>query len=177
MLKHVLAEYDLWCDSVAAQIPSFCAIQSWQIHGHGDDWCAQHIGPCVWQWNCNISSLLGYIAQFLNFRQKKNYHVRERGMIVFAASDRGQSGHHNWKTEPLMTLINFLEPLHKDCSCRMPLPFSCFMGPLGETPISLPTAASIRLTPTQLFWKHRQISWMIQRSSWPSCWVLKIRWL
>jgi hypothetical protein len=29
MLKHAVAEYALWCDRVAAQIPSFYAIQSW----------------------------------------------------------------------------------------------------------------------------------------------------
>jgi hypothetical protein len=86
MFKYAVAEYALWYESVAAQ-SHLCAIQSWQIHVHGDGLCTQHIWPGMWHGNCSLSSLLGYSAQCLNFRQKKNYNKRERGMIVFVASE------------------------------------------------------------------------------------------
>ena len=180
MLKHAFAEYALWCDSVAAQIPSFCAMQRWQIPVHGDSWCAQHIWPCMWHWNCNIS-LLGGNAQFLNFRQKKNYNFRERGMIVLAASEWIRQ-RTVWTPQLEDRVLNDTDKFPGTitqgfAAAEHHCPFSCLMGPLGETPISLPPAASIRLTPTQLFWKCRQISWMIHWSWWPSFWVLKIHWL
>ena len=87
MLKHAVAEYALWCDSVAAQIPSFYAMQRWQIPVQGDGLYAQHIWPCVWHLNCSISSVPGHIAQFLNFKQEKSSNIRERGTIVFPASE------------------------------------------------------------------------------------------
>ena len=177
MLKHAVAEYPLQCDGVAAQVPSFCAIQSSQIPVLGDGLWAQHILPCMWHWNCCISSLLGNIAQFLNFRWKKKIMLGKEGWLCLLHQDeydRGQFGHHSWKIGSWMTVINVLVPSHKDCSCRIHCLFSCLVGLLGAIPILLPPAASIRLTPTQLFWKHRQISWMIHWSRWPSCLFLEI---